>query len=489
MQSNPGQRCIQNPRRKVIVRRTLFKNCRFLVADASADGIIESGNVLVEDELIRAVGSTTEVEAIMQEGQDWDVIDCSNKIVMPGMVDGHNHFGNFMFQMPHMQRNWDQSMTGIEETCFHLIWPAYSWVDAEIAYDLSAWAMMVQLKFGTTMAGNVFPFPDSGIRAAMDLGLRMNMQPLMVTRVMMKDGLNEEELLEKTEETIRNYHDPESLITVSAHPSSSWNCTTKLLTKSMEMAQKYDVKWVMHLLEAPDERERADILWASEGGHMKHLDNLGLLNSHSIFFHCSVMNNEEIELSVERDCAVVHNPMANAFFSGDVAYLPEMLDAGLNVGLGSDSLQNGMFHAMSGAAILHKVMPREKRFLPDNVPFRLATMGSARVYGLEDKIGSLEVGKQADIISIDLDRKPTLFLAQKENLMRFLATNVSHLEVSETMIAGNLIRRDGEFTSIDEEAITARASERVAQFGNWYEETLASGKPHVNIVHDAFTDL
>jgi len=468
---------------------TLFKNCRYLISHSEEDGIIESGAVLVENDLIKAVGPSDEVEALLEGDQQYDVIDCTNKIVMPGLVDGHNHFGNFMFQLPYMHRNWDQSMTGIEETCLHLIWPAYSWVTEEIAYDLSAWAMMAQLKTGTTMAGNVFPFPDAGIRAAKDLGLRMNMQPLMVTRVLLKDGFDEQQMLDKTEETIKKYHDPDGLITVSAHSSSSWNCTTNLLTRAMELAEKYDTKWVMHLLEAPDERVRADILWASEGGHMKHLDNLGLLNHRSIFFHCSVMNEDEIDLSVERGCSVVHNPMANAFFSGDVAYLPKMLDAGLRVGLGTDSLQNGMFHAMSGAALFHKLMPRENRFLADDVPFKLATMGSANVYGLDDKIGSLEVGKQADIISIDLDGNIPLFLAQKDTLMRFLATNANQVEVSESMIAGNFIRRDGQFTSIDEEAITARVGERVAQFGTWYEDTLASGKPHVNIVHDAFINI
>jgi len=181
--------------------------------------------------------------------------------------------------------------------------------------------------------------------------------------------------------------------------------------------------------------------------------------------------------------------MANAFFSGDVANLPKMLEAGLKVGLGTDSLQNGMFHSMSGAALFHKIMPRELRFLPEEIPFRLATMGSAKAYGFEEKIGSLEIGKQADIITIDLDGNIPLFLAQKDTLLRFLSTNASHVAVSESMIAGNFIRRDGHFTSIDEKKITARVSERVAQFGNWFEELRVSGQPHVSVVHDTFTHI
>ncbi len=469
--------------------RILFKNCRFLLANSDEGGVIEDGAILVEDSLIKAVGTSDEVAASCSELEGIDTIDCSNKIVMPGLIDGHNHFGNFMFQVPNMSRAWDQSMTGIEETCLHLIWPAYSWVTEEIAYDLSQWAMMSQLKLGTTTAANVFPFPDAGIRAAIDTGLRMIMQPLMVTRVRLQDGFDEKKALEKTEEVIKNYHNPDGLITVASHPSSPWNCTTNLLVKAMELAEKYDVKYAMHLLEAPDERKRVDILWADEGGYLKHLYNLGLLMPRSVFFHCSVMNLDEIEFLVERGCAIVHNPMGNAFFSGDVALLPEMLDAGLTVGLGTDSLQNGMFHAMSGVALFHKLMPREKRFLPSELPFKLATVGSAKVYDLEDKIGSLEPGKQADIISIDLTGNMPLFLAQKESLFRFLATNAIHVEVSESVIAGKFIRRDGQFTSIDEEAITAKVSERVAQFDGWFEETLAAGKPHVNIVHDAFTKI
>jgi 5-methylthioadenosine/S-adenosylhomocysteine deaminase len=468
----------------------LFQNCRFLVKSSLQDGVIESGAVLVKDQRIEFVGPADQFTVAYPNLANVETIDCSNKIVLPGLVDGHNHFGNFMFEMPNMLKNWDPSMNGIEETLLHLIWPAYAWLDEEIAYDLSLWAMMSQLKLGTTTAANAFPFPESGIRAAKELGLRMIMQPLMVTRVRLQDGLDDvEKALSSTERMIQEFHDPAGLISVACHISTSWNCTSSLARKTMELAEAYDVQFAAHLLEGPDERIRADRLWEAEGGYLRHLENLGLLQPRSVFFHCSVMNEREIAVLADKGCAIIHNPTGNAFFSGDVAHLPEMLDAGGTIGLGTDSLLNGMFHAMSGVALFHKLMPRAQRFLSPEVPFRLATEGSAAAYGMADKIGTLEAGKQADIISIDLDGNIPLFLVQKDSLFRLLSTNAAHIEVSESMIAGKLIRRAGQFTIFNEDAINARIQDRIPQFGDWYNEILATGKSHVEVVHDAFTKL
>ena len=222
-----------------------------------------------------------------------------------------------------------------------------------------------------------------------------------------------------------------------------------------------------------------------EGGAVQHLDRLGLLRERSLFFHCAHLSEEEIDLFVERGCAITHNPTANAR-KGDCAYVPYMLDAGLKVGLGTDDPTSNMLNEMRVASLLHNIMPREKRGLKPRQAFELATMGTAKALMLEDQIGVLEAGKKADIITFDLEHNSDVIPLHKELVFYKIGLNLPGAETEETMVNGRFLRREGEFTELDEEGIIARSNEWFTKFSEDYVESRETGNLLYKIMHEEF---
>lgn len=468
--------------------KVLFKNCRFLISQPTPfGGILENGAVYVEGPVIKAVGPSDEIEKQFGTQDGVEVLDCKDKIVMPGLVDAHNHIGEaHMFLI----FGWlTTPLMGIVDTAIRVLWPAYNWLTDESVYDLTLFGLVNTLKHGTTTYANAFPFPDAVYKASAYAKMRTVMHVQMITSVNLPDAKNEQEYLDLTEHAIKSYHDTlDGLIQVGVHPSATYNCTQNMLIKGMELAEKYDVQYATHVAEAPDEKERADATWADEGGQIQHLRNIGLMQERSLFFHGAVLNEQEIDLVAEKGVAIAHNPPTNSIL-GNCAYLPYMLEAGVKVGLGTDVPTHNLFNAMLSVSQQQNIMPREKRGLAPWVPFELATVGSAKALRMEDKIGTLEAGKRADIVTIDLSRNTSLYPLNVGTLLTFIAFNGPGTEVTDAMVDGVFLRRDGEFTIFDEEAIIAKANEWCDKFTVDYMKAKETGEPMFNRVHEEYTKI
>ncbi len=468
--------------------RVLFRNCRFLISQPTPfGGILEDGAVYVEGPIIKAVGPSAQIEAEYGNQEGLDIVDARNKIVMPGLVDCHNHVGEaHMFLI----FGWLTSpLLGIVDTAIRVLWPAYNWLTDESVYDLTLFGLVNMLKHGTTTYANAFPFPDAVYKASAYAKMRTVMHVQMITSVNLPDARNEQEYLALNEEAIKNYHNAlDGLIQVAVHPSATYNCTQNMLIKGMELAEKYDVQYATHVAEAPDEKERADATWASEGGQIQHLRNIGLMAPRSLFFHGAVLNEREIDMVAETGTAIAHCPPTNSIL-GNCAYLPYMLQAGVKVGLGTDVPTHNLFNVMLSVSQQHSIMPRAMRGLAPWVPFELATLGSAKALRLDDKIGTLEPGKRADIVTIDLSRNTSLFPLNVGALLTFLAFNGPGTEVADAMVDGRFLRRGGEFTLFDEEAIIARAKEWCDKFTVDWFKAQESGEAMFNRVHEEYQRL
>ena len=466
--------------------KVLFSNCRYLVLSAADEDVIEDGALLVEGSTIRATGTTAEVEALVTDWQKVDTVDCSEKLVMPGLIDGHNHLANMVYNLIFGLAEWDV-IRGIVPAMHHYIWPIYGWHNAESVYDLTLLGMLNAIRHGTTTTTNAFHYPEAGFRAASLSRMRMILHSQMVTSVRLSDNLDEEGYLKENEQAIRDFHGAHNgLVRVSVHPNWPWNCTDSLLVGGMQLAEDYDVQFVTHLLEGPDERAMADELWADEGGAVGHLDRIGLLRERSVFFHCAHLSEEEIDLFAERGCSVIHNPTANAR-KGDCAYLPYMLKAGVKVGMGTDDPTINMLTEMRVVSLLHNIMPREMRGIRPRQAFDLATMGSAVALGLDDEIGSLKAGKKADIVTFDLERNSDLVPMHRGLVFYKFALNSAGTEVVDAMVNGRFLRRDGEFLTLDEEAILAKSRYWFDKFAHDYVNSKEMGIPLYRTVHKEFT--
>ncbi|SFQ03497.1 Cytosine/adenosine deaminase [Oscillibacter sp. PC13] len=449
----------------------VWKDCKFLFATADPADISSGLSVLVDHEKILKVAP---YEALVKQygetAASWDVVDCSHKLVMPGLVDGHNHLCNTHMNL---SRIFGINYDNIAEHMFTTIHDPYGWMTEECLYDISFLSALNAIKHGATTIENSTILPDTAFRAMQDAGCRGILAPQMATSFRLEnDDLNWKQMLDRTERCIRDYHDPTHGMSVAVHIHDQWDTLEEVMLRGMAMAQKYDTKYVTHFWEFSDARDRADRQFASEGGAFLHYLNKGLINERCVFFHGSVLRESEIDRLAATGASVIHNPEINGTNCGNCAYIPYMLDAGVNVGVGSDYGSLDVMTSMKLSLLVHNIMPRAKKGLAPHQSFHLATLGGAKAYGLEDMIGSVEPGKRADLISIDLAQATHLApmaasaIAYGPEILFFLfIRGCAGTETCDTMVDGRFLRRDGRFLLTDEPAAMEKAN-------YWFEKFL-----------------
>jgi cytosine/adenosine deaminase-related metal-dependent hydrolase len=456
--------------------------------------VIHNGAVLVDGALIEAAGPSAEIESLCAGDDSIDIVDCTHKIVMPGLVNAHNHTPWGVVNLAYTAA-YGSGMDVPAEMDFNQVMDQYvmapmAWFTDQSVCDLGLAGMLDQIRHGTTTTADANNHPDGLYRAAVESGLRVVLQPQMLTNLQL-DGLDESGYLAQAEDCLRNYHLAGSdRVTVAVHPSWPWNCTTSLLQEGMALAEKYDVQFATHLSEVVVEMDMANRVWADRGGAIAHLGEIGLLDKRSLFFHGTELTEGEIDTLAEAGCALVHNPELNAELWARVANVPYWLKTGMVVGLGSDYGQFDMFSAMKLAGLLGRVA-RPGTQIDSWTLLDLATMGSARALWLDDKIGTLEPGKRADLITIDLMNNPGLvpFCDEPSWIVSLLAKQSTRLEVCESMVDGVFLRRDNQFTMLDTTEIVGRAHDWSRKFLADYRQMLADGKSWHVPVHELFSRL
>lgn len=455
------------------------------------EGITTGDSLLVEGNKIISIGRYAELQCQYPDLEEVEIIDCSNKIVMPGLLDGHNHLCNTHMNISRM---FSMDYNHIEEHMLTTIHDPYGWLTEESLYDISLASLLNDVKHGATTIENSTIMPDTAFRVMNDGKIRGILAPQMATSFRLEsDDLNWKEMLERTKRCLNEYHDPNGLMMVAVHVHDLWDTAEEMIVQSLELAEEYDTKYVTHFWEFQNAVDRTDALWSSEGGSFNHYMNRKLINDRCVLFHGSMLKEREIEQIAAIGASVIHNPDINGTNCGNCAYVPYMLKSGLNIGLGSDYGSLDVMTAMKLMLFGHNIMPRDYKKIEYWQPFEAATMGNAKAYGLEDRVGSLEEGKCADIITIDMSRAShllpmaTSMIGQCSEILYFLFTrNCAGTETSETMIDGKFIRKNGEFTMLDEERIIARASERCEGFLPELIKSRKEGKHYVRRIHPDF---
>jgi cytosine/adenosine deaminase-related metal-dependent hydrolase len=452
--------------------------------------VLQNASVLVSGPDIIAVGSSDDVRGLVAGDLHVDVVDCSDKIVMPGLVNSHNHSPLSVTNLAMTAAADDGAAAGEFDLLQFIeddVLGPRAWFQDDSTYDMAMCGLMDQIRYGTTTTADAFNNPSSLYSAAVDSGIRSVIQPQIITNIML-DTLDEDGLIAQTEQCIRDYHVGGSdRVTVAVHPSWPWNCTESSLLKGMALAEKYNVQFATHLYELVDEKELADRLWADRGGGIAYLRDIGLINSRSVFFHGIELDDSEIDILAGAESALVHNPELNAHLWARVANVPKWLDTGMNVGLGTDYAQFDMFTAMKFAGLLPQ-MGRRVQPVDSWKLLEMATLGGAKTMWLDDKVGTLEPGKRADIITIDLSRNTGLMpICDDPNWIAALLTRQStRLEVTDSMVNGTFLRRDGRFTLLDETEIVGRARHWCGKFVSDFRQMKRDRAPWHRKVHPMF---
>ena len=419
---------------------------RYLLTMDSRQTVIEEGAVAIAGETIAAVGPTVELLARYPRAE---VVAEPHGLIMPGLVNVHTHAAMSLFRgladdLPLMQ--WLQAY----------IFPVEATLTGELVYQGTLLSICEMIKSGTTSFCDMYLFAGDVARAAAAAGMRAWIGEVLYDFPSPNYGPLENGFAYTRALFDQYRHHP--LISITVDPHAVYTCSPELLTRLGDLARAEKALYVIHLAESDDETRNCQERYGRRP--VEHLEALRLLGPHVVADHCVQLTDEEIALLAERDVKVVHCPESNMKLASGIAPVPSMLAAGLTVGIGTDgSASNNdvdMFGEMNTAAKIQKVACMDPTVMSAASTLYAGTMGGARVLGADRLIGSLEVGKQADCIVLDLNQPHLTPIYHPTSHLVYAARGS---DVVHSVIGGRLVMRHRQLLTLDETAILARARE------------------------------
>lgn len=416
--------------------------------------LIKNGNVIIfEDNDVKVKKldikiSNNKIEKIAEhidEGENEKVIDACNKVVMPGLINTHAHIAMSIFRGTFEGCNL---YTWLNEK----IWPREAKLTKEDVYNASMLSIIEMISTGTTCVNDHY-FMTEEIREALENAkLRA-----MVTRVLM-DADGEDASKTRINEFINLYENRNQnndLITYSVSPHGLYTCSDKLLKESRDLAIKYDLPIHTHFLESIDEIEDIKKLHGEVASKVlkKYFDGI-----HTILAHGVKLKNEDIKVLKTVDCGIAHNPISNFRLGCKIADITKYIQNGINVALGTDGQGSGnnldMFEAMKIAALAQGGIHENEDRIESKDIIKMATINGAKLLGMEDKIGSIEEGKLADIIIVDISPKlENIKMLPNNNIISNLVYNTDGRNVETTIVNGEVLMENREIKIVDAEKI------------------------------------
>ncbi len=376
------------------------------------------------------------------------VIDGQGCLVMPGLVNSHIHAPMSLFRgladdLP--LKTWFED---------HIFPAEGKWVGEEFVYWGTLLACAEMIRAGTTTFADGYFFEEQVARAARESGMR-GLLAQGTLNFQTPDSPSPEAGLKRIRNFIETWAGSATLRpALFAH--SLYTCSAELLTRCRDLATECRVPWVIHLSETRDEVEVVSRKYGRKP--VDHLENLGLLSSNLIACHCVWLTEGEMDLLAKRGVRVVHNPESNMKLASGVAPIPDLLKRGVPVGLGTDGCASNnnldLFQEMDFAAKLHKVHRLDPTVMPAETVLEMATSGGARVLGMEAEIGSLAVGKKADVIVVDLNRP---HLQPIYNVVSHLVYAATGADVRDVIIDGKIVMQNRRLLTLKEDEILAEA--------------------------------
>jgi 5-methylthioadenosine/S-adenosylhomocysteine deaminase len=432
-----------------------------------ADIIIKNGTILtmdkentvIEDGLIYVKGDTI---SRMESGDNITIeaekiIDAHGGLVLPGLINGHTHAAMSLFRgladdLPLM--DWLNNY----------IFPAERRIDADFVFTGTLLACAEMIMSGTTTFCDMYLFEEEAARAARKAQMRCLVGEVLYDFPSPNYGPVEKGL-EYTESLIKKWQD-DPLVSVAVEPHSLFTCSPGLLISANEMALRYEVPMIIHVAETLN--EVAEVKEKYGKPPVEYLHSLGLLDSHLIADHCVHVNEQDIEKMAKYGVKVIHNPESNMKLASGIAPVTELLTRGVTVGLGTDGCASNnnldIFTEMDMAAKLHKIQTMDPTVLDSVTVMRMATIEGAKALGMEDITGSIERGKKADIIILDID-KP--HLTPMYNPYSHIVYAARGNDVSHSIINGQLVMEDRKLLTLDIEEIMERAKEKAIKVREW----------------------
>ena len=415
-----------------------YTNVNLVTCDSEFH-VYREGLLVVEDDRIAYCGPYD---------QAWlakcsETVDYEGAWIMPGLVNCHTHSAMTLLRGIRDDSN-------LHEWLENYIWPAESQFTAEVTTKAVQFALAEMLLSGTTTFNDMYNPHGVDIKqvyqAVRQSGMRCYFSPTLFT----SPAETADETLTRTRaiiEEILSYDDKDFQVMVAPH--SPYACDKDLLKGSVDLARELDLRLHIHVAETQNENK---IILERYGKRpLAFLKDLGYLEQPAIFAHGVELNPSEIADLATSPVSIAHNPISNLKLASGVAPVTNLLATGVTVGLATDSVASNnnldMFEEGRTAALLQKMRVGDASQFTIEQALKALTIEGAKALGLEDKIGSLEVGKQADFIAIQ--PKGRIHLYPLENMLSHLVYAVKGSDVQDVYIAGKQVVRDGQVLTVN----------------------------------------
>ena len=432
----------------------VIKNGIVLTMNAE-NTLIKGGVVGITADTISYVGNHIEENVVSKK-----VIDANGGIVLPGLINAHTHAAMSLFRgladdLPLM--DWLN----------RYIFPVESRMDSDFVYTGTLLACAEMILSGTTTFCDMYLFEGEVAKAAKEAGMRCLVGEVLYDFDSPNYGPVENGF-RYTESLIEMWKD-DPLVSIAVEPHSLFTCSPELLQKANQLALKYQVPMITHLAETVSEVN--DIKARYGRRPVEQLQALDLLGSHLIADHCVHLEQNEIQVLVQNGVKAVHNPESNMKLASGIAPIPDMLHMGMTIGLGTDGCASNnnldLFTEMDMAAKLHKLGTMDATAMDAATVLKMATIEGAKTLGLEAITGSLEEGKKADIIIVDV-KKP--HLTPMYNPYSHLVYAARGNDVSHSIINGELLMEGRKLLGLAIEEIMEKAKEKAADVLRWVSD-------------------
>lgn len=446
-------------------QRIVIENCAIATVDAD-DTEYASGYVVVAGNKIESIGAGKAPEGLANVVRR---VDGTGHLVTPGLVNTHHHFYQWITRGLATDHNLFQWLTAL--------YPTWARIDEQMVKAAAQGSLGMMARGGVTTAMDhhyVFP-KNSGdlsgaiIGAASDMGVRFTLARGSMDRSEKDGGLPPdfavetlEGALAATEETVKKHHDAsfDAMTQVAVAPCSPFSVSTELMKQGAELARRLGVRLHTHGSETVEEEKFCHELFGM--GPTDYFESTGWLGDDVWMAHCVHMNDSDIAAFARTGTGVAHCPSSNARLAAGIARVPDMLKAGVPVGLGVDgtaSNESGELHTeLRNALLINRLGAHREAALNARQALRLGTFGGAQVLGRASQIGSLEPGKLADLVLWKIDGIGHSSIADPVTAIVFGAA----APVTLSLVNGKPVVENGRLLNVDEDAI-ARSTRDEAQ--------------------------
>ena len=418
--------------------KILLKNAEAL----GVDSVVKVADIAVDESIIVQVG---EISA------DWHadkIIDCTNMLAVPGFVNTHTHAAMTLF------RSYADDMQ-LMDWLQNKIWPAEGNLVPEDVYWGTLLSIAEMIKSGTTTFSDMYFHMPQVAQAVAESGIRA-----VLARGMAGVAPNADQALAESEDFYRQYHNgADGRITVMLGPHASYTCPPEYLKRVVTLAQRLGCEIHIHLAETIGEVDECKKKYGKSP--IELMKELGVLDCGVLAAHCVHVSSADIAIMKEANVRVAHNPGSNMKLASGIAPVPEMLTAGLCVGLGTDGAASNnnldMLEEIRLVAMLHKVHTLNPLLIPAKTAVRMATSYGAKALGLGAVIGTIAPGFKADITLFNM-HAPHWY--PRNDRLSLLAYSANSGDVHTVMVNGKIILDNKRLTTIDEEQVMYEANKR-----------------------------